>query len=139
VDEDTFDDIEDAPRSDNRTAVLIAAGATIVLLFAVTVALSRKKRTSVPETAAEAMEQGDWRSTIEHLAEAWEQRFSLLSEQLDRLSGQPVPSAPPTPAAVSDVVNNGAPTVARVPPDMSVVGAEEPPPPGPAAVSMPPS
>lgn len=139
MDEIDLDEPAGEPQHDRKTLV-IALGAVGLLALTIAIVRATRKAANAPidGTAQAAMDAGDWRATVQHLAAAMEQRFHGVEEQLDEIRaqmGQPAPSAPPAPAAVSDVVG-APPIIERVPPDPASVGATEPPPPAPAAVSL---
>lgn len=136
MDENEIEIVEDdAP--DRKTLVIALAAVGLLALTVVIVRATKRQTNALDGSAQEAMDAGDWRATVQHLAAAMEQRFSGIEQRLDELGGQPAPTQPPATAAVSDIVPpGGAPIIERVPPDPSIVGAVEPPPPAPAAVSM---
>lgn len=139
MDENEIEVVEDDSTPDRRTLV-IALAAVGLLALTVVIVRATRKAANLPLNAQDAMAAGDWRSSIEHLAAAFNQRCMGIEEQLDDIRaalGQPTPSSAPPPAATSMPEDDGtAGPILRVPPDPSIIGATEPPPPAPASVSM---
>lgn len=134
-----YDDDPDSPRPIDRRVLLVGLGAltglAILLAFASRFAASRQPG----QTINPGIVDGDWQASLEHLAAAFEVRLQGIEVRLDDLAGMRVagqtaaPSMPPNPI-VPGASTNGESSMQH--PD---VGAMEPPPPAPAAVSLPPA
>jgi len=139
---DDNDDLEE-PAGPNRT-VLIVAGVSVIALTLALVLLRAARAQKPPAVTAEnpGIVDGDWRASLEHLAAAFDMRCQGLDTRLEQLAESIVMmnagNAPSVPAAVSlptpTIVEHDADLMQ--PPPQPQVGALEPPPPSPAAVSM---
>jgi hypothetical protein len=150
-----------APAASNYKLVGLALGG----LFAVAVLLAAVKASRTQRGPSYIAGQGDpfgpdlepWQASLEHLARTFDTKFNLMAERLDRLTGDSLkeqatqyatPNQPPaTPVYVAPAVPPAAvsladPTLVPEPAESVAqhpqVGALEPPPPGPAAVSLAP-
>lgn len=117
----------------NRKVALIALGGVAAL--AVILAVMRAKAAQRPSLAADLTgPDADWRTSLEHLAHAFDMRLSGIDARLDQLAGEHVAAA--AAAYSTPAVNLNGDVPERVPPVVDV-GANEPAPPQPASVSLP--
>ena len=136
------DDLELEASGPNRT-VLIVAGVSVVAL-SIALVILRAARAAKPTGIAEnpGIVEGDWKASLEHLAAAFDVRCQGLDARIEQLVEALVSAnagnAPAVPAAVSLPTVPIADVDADLmqPPPQPQVGALEPPPPSPAAVSM---
>lgn len=127
----------------SRTHLLIALGGLFTLAFTLSLLNARKK--SGVQKDSTLLITDDWRESIAHLASAWDYRYAGMENRMEGIErmlraalGEPEPqygvpiSNIPTTAATSGPVGEPVQANGTHPP----VGAEEPPPPGPANVSL---
>jgi hypothetical protein len=132
-DDDIIGTVEEAAPTIDRKVLLLAlaglAGLTLMLAFL------RGRIAPAPVALTEIPPDADWRSSLEHLASAWDIRFAGIDQRLEDLAADRVQRA----AIVSDVPptladTNGATVTERVPPVIET--GPEMKPPGPATVSL---
>lgn len=133
---DEYDD--DQPLGVDRRVLLVGLGAFAGLALLLALAARATARRPVTLRDNPGIVEGDWQASLEHLAQAFELRLQGIEVRLDDLAGMRVvgqvatPSMPPPPMSPGST-SNGESSMAH-----PEVGAMEPPPPGPAAVSVPP-
>lgn len=116
--------------------ILIGLGALTVLALVLSVVKASRTTGQAPVGLNPIETGGSWEESLRHLAAASDFRFQGIERRLDELTGMKVAasaamSIPAQPLMPVDEALNGA----AQHPD---VGAMEPPPPAPAAVSLPP-
>lgn len=124
----------------SRTHLAIALGGLALLALALSVLAKRK---GTVQTDSTVLIGNDWKESVEHLASAWDYRYAGMENRMAEIErmlraalGEPEPAHAvpvPSPAQAARIVD--------VPPVQAngthpPVGAEEPPPPGPASVSL---
>lgn len=124
-----------APVTVDRKVLLLALGGVAALAVILAVMRARTAPRTVPLGVDLTGPDADWRSSLEHLAAAFDVRLSGIDARLDQLAGEHVAATAAAFSAPAPTLNGDVPE--RVPPPVNV-GANEPAPPAPASVSMPP-
>lgn len=124
----------------SRTHLAIALGGLALLVLTLSVLAKRK---GTVQTDSTVLIGDNWQESVQHLASAWDYRYAGMENRMAEIErmlraavGEPEPAhGIPVPAPAQ------AARIADVPPVQAngthpPVGAEEPPPPGPASVSL---
>lgn len=135
VDDDTPDEPLGLAVDRKIILALVALGMTALLLGLLRGRQKRQATAVQDEWTPEnpGLVDGDWQASLEHLAAAWELRIAGIESRLDDAAAAKVAHAAATSMVPTPLVSPGSDDHVTIP---IVEGADQGPPPAPAAVSV---